>query len=181
MKKDLKVLYKEQVVPSLIKEFGYKNIEQVPKIVKISINRGVGEAAKNSKDLDSCVDEIAIISGQKPTLNVAKKSVAGFKIRDCMVVGASVTLRKEQMYTFLTKIINIVLPRIRDFRGISPNCFDGRGNYNLGLKEQLIFPEINYDDVTQLRGFDISIVTTAKTDEEALSLLKSLGMPFKKS
>jgi large subunit ribosomal protein L5 len=181
MKKDLKVLYKEQVVPSLIKEFGYKNIEQVPKIVKISINRGVGEAAKNSKDLDSCVDEIAIISGQKPTLNVAKKSVAGFKIRDGMVVGASVTLRKEQMYTFLTKIINIVLPRIRDFRGISPNCFDGRGNYNLGLKEQLIFPEINYDDVTQLRGFDISIVTTAKTDEEALSLLKSLGMPFKKS
>lgn len=181
MKKDLKVLYKEQVVPSLIKEFGYKNIEQVPKIVKISINRGVGEAAKNSKDLDSCVDEIAIISGQKPTLNVAKKSVAGFKIRDGMVVGASVTLRKEQMYTFLTKIINIVLPRIRDFRGISPNCFDGRGNYNLGLTEQLIFPEINYDDVTQLRGFDISIVTTAKTDEEALSLLKSLGMPFKKS
>jgi len=181
MKKDLKVLYKEQVVPSLIKEFGYKNIEQVPKIVKISNNRGVGEAAKNSKDLDSCVDEIAIISGQKPTLNVAKKSVAGFKIRDGMVVGASVTLRKEQMYTFLTKIINIVLPRIRDFRGISPNCFDGRGNYNLGLKEQLIFPEINYDDVTQLRGFDISIVTTAKTDEEALSLLKSLGMPFKKS
>jgi len=136
---------------------------------------------KNSNDLDSCVDEIAIISGQKPTLNVAKKSVAGFKIRDGMVVGASVTLRKEQMYTFLTKIINIVLPRIRDFRGISPNCFDGRGNYNLGLKEQLIFPEINYDDVTQLRGFDISIVTTAKTDEEALSLLKSLGMPFKKS
>ena len=178
MKKDLKVLYKEQVVPSLIKEFGYKNIEQVPKIVKISINRGVGEAAKNSKDLDSCVDEIAIISGQKPTLNVAKKSVAGFKIRDGMVVGASVTLRKEQMYTFLTKIINIVLPRIRDFRGISANGFDGRGNYNLGLKEQLIFPEISYDDVTQIRGLDISIVTTAKTDEEARALLKSFGMPF---
>ena len=178
MKKDLKVLYKEQVVPSLIKEFGYKNIEQVPKIVKISINRGVGEAAKNSKDLDSCVDEIAIISGQKPTLNVAKKSVAGFKIRDGMAIGTSVTLRKDQMYNFLTKLIHIVLPRIRDFRGINPNGFDGRGNYNLGLKEQLIFPEVSYDDVDQIRGLDISIVTTAKTDEEARALLKSFGMPF---
>ena len=180
MRKDLKVLYKEQVIPSLIKDFGYKNIEQVPKLVKISINRGVGEAAKNSKELDSCVQEIAIIAGQQPILNKAKKSVAGFKIRDGMVVGASVTLRKDQMYTFLTKIINIVLPRIRDFRGITPNGFDGRGNYNIGLKEQLIFPEISYDDVTQLRGLDISIVTTAKTDEEAHALLKAFGMPFAK-
>jgi large subunit ribosomal protein L5 len=181
MRKDLKVLYKEQVIPSLIKDFGYKNIEQVPKLVKISINRGVGEAAKNSKELDSCVQEIAIIAGQQPILNKAKKSVAGFKIRDGMVVGASVTLRKDQMYTFLTKIINIVLPRIRDFRGITPNGFDGRGNYNIGLKEQLIFPEISYDDVTKLQGFDISIVTTAKTDEEGLALLKGMGMPFTKS
>ena len=181
MKKDLKVLYKEQVVPSLIKEFGYKNIEQVPKLEKISINRGIGETAKNSKDLDSCVEEIANICGQRPVLNKAKKSVAGFKIRDGMVVGTSVTLRKKQMYTFLTKIINIVLPRIRDFRGINPNSFDGRGNYNFGLKEQLIFPEISYDDVTQLQGFDISIVTTAQTDEEGLVLLKNLGMPFIKS
>ena len=181
MKKDLKVLYKEQVVPSLIKEFGYKNIEQVPKLVKVSINRGVGEAAKNSKELDSCVQEIATIAGQQPTLNKAKKSVAGFKIRDGMIVGTSVTLRKERMYTFLTKIINVVLPRLRDFKGIIPNGFDGRGNYNLGLKEQLIFPEIVYDEVTQIRGFDISIVTTAKTDEEGLALLKAMGMPFMKS
>jgi large subunit ribosomal protein L5 len=181
MKKDLKVLYKEQVVPSLIKEFGYKNIEQVPKLVKVSINRGVGEAAKNSKELDSCVQEIATIAGQQPTLNKAKKSVAGFKIRDGMIVGTSVTLRKERMYTFLTKIINVVLPRLRDFKGITPNGFDGRGNYNLGLKEQLIFPEIVYDEVTQIRGFDISIVTTAKTDEEGLALLKAMGMPFMKS
>lgn len=180
MKKDLKVLYKEQVIPSMIKEFGYKNIEQVPKLVKISINRGVGEAAKNSKELDSCVQEIATIAGQQPTLNKAKKSVAGFKIRDGMIVGTSVTLRKERMYTFLTKIINIVLPRLRDFKGITPNGFDGRGNYNLGLKEQLIFPEILYDEVTQIRGFDISIVTTAKTDEEGLALLKAMGMPFMK-
>ena len=181
MTKSSKELYKDYVVPSLIEEFGYLNPQEVPKIVKISVNRGVGEAAKNSKELDASIGELRLIVGQQPTTNKATKSVAGFKIRDGMVVGASVTLRKEQMYTFLTKIINIVLPRIRDFRGISPNCFDGRGNYNLGLTEQLIFPEINYDDVTQLRGFDISIVTTAKTDEEALSLLKSLGMPFKKS
>jgi large subunit ribosomal protein L5 len=163
----------------LIEEFGYKNIEQVPKIVKISVNRGIGEAAKNSKELDASVQEMTLIVGQQPIVNKSKKSVAGFKIRDGMSIGASVTLRKDQMYTFLTKLIHIVLPRIRDFRGISPNGFDGRGNYNLGLKEQLIFPEVNYDDVTQMRGLDISIVTTAKTDEEARALLKSFGMPFK--
>ena len=162
----------------MIEEFGYKNIEQVPKIVKISVNRGIGEASKNSKELDSSVNEMSLIVGQKPTVNKAKKSVAGFKIRDRMSIGTSVTLRKEQMYTFFTKLIHIVLPRIRDFRGINPNGFDGRGNYNLGLKEQLIFPEISYDDVTQIRGLDISIVTTAKTDEEARALLKSFGMPF---
>ena len=147
--------------------------------MKISVNRGIGEAAKNSKELDASVQEMTLIVGQQPIVNKSKKSVAGFKIRDGMSIGASVTLRKDQMYTFLTKLIHIVLPRIRDFRGISPNGFDGRGNYNLGLKEQLIFPEVNYDDVTQMRGLDISIVTTAKTDEEARALLKSFGMPFK--
>ena len=178
MKLDLRSLYKQKIVPSMIEEFGYKNIEQVPKILKISVNRGIGEAAKNSKELDSSVQEMSLIVGQRPIINKAKKSVAGFKIRDGMSIGASVTLRQERMYNFLTKLIHIVLPRIRDFRGISPNGFDGRGNYNLGLKEQLIFPEVNYDDVTQLRGLDISIVTTARTDEEAHALLKSFGMPF---
>jgi len=181
MKLDLKGLYKEKIVPSLIEEFSYKNIEQVPKLMKISINRGVGEASKNSKELDASVKEMTLIVGQQPIINKAKKSVAGFKIRDGMSIGASVTLRQGQMYTFLTKLIHIILPRIRDFRGISPNGFDGRGNYNLGLKEQLIFPEISYDDVTQIRGLDISIVTTAKTDEEAYSLLKAFGMPFAKT
>ena len=180
MKLDLKSLYKQEIVPAMIEAFGYKNIEQVPKIVKISVNRGIGEAAKNSKELDASVEEMAIIVGQQPTVNKARKSVAGFKIRDGMSVGSSVTLRKVQMYTFLTKLIHIVLPRIRDLRGIDPNGFDGRGNYNIGLKEQLIFPEISYDDVTQLRGLDISIVTTAKTDEEAHALLKAFGMPFAK-
>ena len=179
MKLDLKSLYKQKIVPSIIEEFGYKNIEQVPKIVKISVNRGIGEASKNSKELDASVQEMTLIVGQQPVVNKSKKSVAGFKIRDGMSIGASVTLRKDQMYTFLTKLIHIVLPRIRDFRGISPDGFDGRGNYNLGLKEQLIFPEVSYDDVTQIRGLDISIVTTAKTDEEARALLKSFGMPFK--
>jgi len=178
MKLDLKSLYKQKIVPSLIEEFDYKNIEQVPKLVKISVNRGVGEAAKNSKEMNSSSDELRLIVGQQPTINTASKSVAGFKIRDGMAIGTSVTLRKDQMYTFLTKLNHIVLPRIRDFRGINPNGFDGRGNYNLGLKEQLIFPEISYDDVTQIRGLDISIVTTAKTDEEARALLKSFGMPF---
>jgi large subunit ribosomal protein L5 len=179
MKLDLKNLYKQKIVPSMIEEFGYKNIEQVPKLVKISVNRGIGEASKNAKELDASVEEMAIIVGQQPTVNKSKKSVAGFKIREGMSIGASVTLRKAQMFTFLTKLIHIVLPRIRDFRGIDPNGFDGRGNYNLGLKEQLIFPEISYDDVTQIRGLDISFVTTAKTDEEARALLKAFGMPFK--
>jgi len=181
MYKDLKKSYREQIVPSMIKDFNYKNIEQVPKVTKISVNRGLGEATKNSKELDLSLQEIGLITGQKPTINKARKSVAGFKIRDGMPVGGSVTLRKGQMYTFLTKLIHIVLPRIRDFRGINTNGFDGRGNYNLGLTEQLMFPEISYDDVTQLHGFDISIVTTAKTDEEAFALLKGFGMPFKKT
>jgi len=178
MKLDLKRLYKQKIVPSMIEEFGYKNIEQVPKLVKISVNRGIGEASKNSKELDASFEEMAIMVGQQPIVNKSTKSVAGFKIRDGMSIGASITLRQENMYNFLTKLIHIVLPRIRDFRGINPNSFDGRGNYNLGLKEQLIFPEISYDSVTQIRGLDISIVTNAKTDEEARALLKAFGMPF---
>jgi large subunit ribosomal protein L5 len=178
MKKDLRSFYKQTIVPSLINDFGYKNVEQVPKIVAISVNRGFGEAAKNSKELDASLKELAVVTGQQPVVNHARKSVAGFKIRDGMPVGLSVTLRNEKMYDFLARLIHIVLPRIRDFRGISPNGFDGRGNYSLGLKDQLIFPEISYDDVTQLRGFDITVVTTAKTDEEALALLKGFGMPL---
>ena len=178
MRKDLKTTYKQQIVPYLISTFDYKNIEQVPKILKVSVNRGLGEGSRNAKELDACVKELAVIAGQQPTLNKAKKSIAGFKIRDGMPVGISVTLRQDRMYAFLERLIHIVLPRIRDFRGISPNGFDGRGNYNLGLKEQLIFPEISYDDVQQIRGLDISIVTTAKTDEEASALLKSLGLPL---
>lgn len=178
MKLDFKNLYKEKIVPSLMEEFDYKNIGQVPKLVKITVNRGISEAVKNSKEMDANIAELRLIVGQQPTIKTAKKSVAGFKIRDGMEIGASVTLRKDQMYTFLTKLIHIVLPRLRDFRGINPNSFDGHGNYNLGLKEQLVFPEISYDDVTQIRGLGISIVTTAKTDEEARALLKSFGMPF---
>jgi large subunit ribosomal protein L5 len=178
MKKDLKSFYKQTIVPALIKDFNYKNIEQVPKITAISINRGFGEAAKNLKELDISLKELAIVTGQQPVINKARKSVAGFKIRDGMPIGLSVTLRNERMYDFLARLIHIVLPRIRDFRGISPYGFDGRGNYSLGLKDQLIFPEISYDDVQQLRGFDITIVTTAKTDEEAVALLKAIGMPL---
>jgi large subunit ribosomal protein L5 len=179
MKKNLKTNYKQQVIPHLIQTFNYKNIEQVPKILKISLNRGLGEGSRNSKELEICIKELAVIAGQQPTLNKAKKSIAGFKIRDGMPVGTSVTLRKEKMYSFLERLIHIVLPRIRDFRGISAEGFDGRGNYNLGIKDQLIFPEIVYDDVTMLDGLDISIVTNAKTDEEAYVLLKKLGMPLK--
>ena len=179
MKKNLKNLYKEKVVPTLIKDFGYKNIEEVPKVLKVSINRGLGESSRNTKELDLSIKEIVTVSGQQPTINKARKSIAGFKIRDGMPVGASVTLRREKMYAFLERLIHITLPRIRDFRGINPQGFDGRGNYNLGIKDQLIFPEISYDDVNQLDGLDISITTTAKTDEEAYSLLKGLGMPLK--
>jgi large subunit ribosomal protein L5 len=178
MKKDLKSFYKQTIVPALIKDFNYKNIEQVPKITAISIKHGFGEADKNSKELDISLKELAIVTGQQPVINKARKSVAGFKIRDGMPIGLSVTLRNERMYDFLARLIHIVLPRIRDFRGISPYGFDGRGNYSLGLKDQLIFPEISYDDVQQLRGFDITIVTTAKTDEEAVALLKAIGMPL---
>nr|YP_010930399.1 ribosomal protein L5 [Ochrosphaera neapolitana]WKK50127.1 ribosomal protein L5 [Ochrosphaera neapolitana] len=179
MRRNLHILYKEQVVPALYKDFGYKNIEEVPKVLKISINRGLGEDSRNSKELEANLREMATISGQYPIINKARKSIAGFKIRDGMPVGASVTLRREKMYAFLERLIHITLPRIRDFRGINAEGFDGRGNYNLGIKDQLIFPEISYDDVTQLQGFDIAITTSAKTDEEAYSLLRRLGMPLK--
>ena len=151
----------------------------MPKLVKISVNRGIGEASKNSKELDASVNEMSLIVGQQPTINKATKSVAGFKIRDGMSIGASVTLRQGQMFTFLTKLIHIVLPRIRDIRGIDPNGFDGRGNYTLGVTEQIIFPEIDIDKVNKITGMDITFVTTAQTNEEAYELLKELGMPFK--
>ena len=179
MRKNLKTFYKQQIVPSLIKEFDYKNIEEVPKVLKVSINRGIGENSRSSKELAVSLKELATIAGQQPVINDARKSVAGFKIRDGMTVGTSVTLRKDRMYAFLERLIHIVLPRIRDFRGISPDGFDGRGNYNLGIKDQLIFPEISYGDVNQLEGFDVFIVTSAKTDEEAYGLLKQLGLPLR--
>ena len=178
MKKDTKNLYKEKIVPSLMEEYGYKNVQLVPKLLKISINRGLGEEARSSKEMDANLKELAVIAGQQPTVNKARKSIAGFKIREGRPVGASVTLRQDRMYAFLERLIHITLPRVRDFRGISAEGFDGRGNYNLGIKDQLIFPEISYDDVNQLQGFDISIVTSANTDEEAYSLLKKFGMPL---
>lgn len=170
--------YVNEVVPALMEKFGYKNIMQVPKLEKIVINMGVGEAKDNSKVLESAVADLSIITGQKPILTRARKSVANFKIRENMPIGCKVTLRKEQMCEFADKLVNIALPRVRDFRGVSAKSFDGRGNYALGLKEQIIFPEIEYDKVDKVRGMDIIFVTTAKTDEEARELLKCLGMPF---
>jgi large subunit ribosomal protein L5 len=175
----LKKTYQEVVVPKLMEQFGYTNIHQVPKLVKITVNRGLGEASQNAKALESSLTEIAKITGQKPVITRAKQAIASFKIRQGMPVGIMVTLRSERMYSFLEKLIHISLPRIRDFRGISPRSFDGRGNYTLGLKEQLLFPEISYDAIDQIRGMDISIVTTAKTDEEGRALLKEIGMPFR--
>lgn len=179
MCKNLKNLYREKVIPLMFLKFKYTNIQEVPKLVKISVNRGFGELSKNSKQVEKSLEELASITGQLPILNKSRKSVAGFKIRDGMSIGGSVTLRNERMYIFLFKLIHIILPRIRDFRGLDLNAFDGCGNYNIGLTEQLIFPEISYDEVSELRGFDISIVTTANTDEEAFILLKNLGLPFK--
>jgi len=179
MKLPLKQIYQETIVPQLTEEFGYKNVHEVPKVVKITINRGLGEASQNAKALESSIVELSTISGQKPVVTRAKKAIAGFKLREGMPVGVMVTLRSGRMYSFLDRLISLALPRIRDFRGISPNSFDGRGNYSLGVREQLIFPEISYDSIDQIRGFDISIITTAKTDEEGRALLKAMGMPFK--
>jgi large subunit ribosomal protein L5 len=178
MSQTLRVYYKEKVIPSLLEQFKYKNIHEVPKITKITINRGLGEASKNNKALDTSIQELALISGQQPVVTKARKSIAGFKIRDGMPVGIAVTLRKQLMYAFLERFIHLSLPRIRDFKGISIKGFDGRGNYNIGIREQLIFPEIEYDKVDQIRGMDISITTTAKTQQEGIALLKALGMPF---
>ncbi|MFD1850694.1 50S ribosomal protein L5 [Oceanobacillus bengalensis] len=176
----LKQKYQDEVVSSLMNKFEYKSVMQVPKIEKIVINMGVGDAVQNSKALDSAVEELSLISGQKPLITRAKKSIAGFRLREGMPIGAKVTLRGERMYEFLQKLISVSLPRVRDFRGISKKAFDGRGNYTLGVKEQLIFPEINYDKVNKVRGMDIVIVTTSNTDEEARELLAQLGMPFQK-
>jgi large subunit ribosomal protein L5 len=175
----LKVLYQEKVVPKLIEQFQYSNVHQVPKIIKVTVNRGLGEAAQNAKSLEASLSEVAIITGQKPVVTRAKKAIAGFKIRKGMPVGIMVTLRSDRMYAFLDRLINLALPRIRDFRGVSPKSFDGRGNYTLGVREQLIFPEVNYDTIDQIRGMDISIITTANTDEEGRALLKEMGMPFR--
>ena len=170
--------YEKEVVPAMMEKFGYKNIMQVPKIEKVVINMGVGEAKDNPKVLESAVSDLQIIAGQKPVLTRAKKSVANFKIRENMALGCKVTLRKTNMYEFVDKLVSIALPRVRDFRGVSAKAFDGRGNYSLGIKEQLIFPEIEYDKVDKVRGMDIIFVTSANTDEEARELLRFLGMPF---
>lgn len=176
----LKDTYKSEVVPALMSKFGYKNVMQAPKLEKIVINMGLGDTKDNPKGLDAAVADLAIISGQKPVVTKAKKSVANFKVREGMKIGAKVTLRGARMYEFADRLMNIVLPRVRDFRGISPTSFDGRGNFSMGLKEQLVFPEIVYDNVDKIRGMDIVMVTTAQTDEEARELLTLLGMPFKR-
>ena len=174
-----KKLYETEVVPYLMNKFGYKNINQCPKLVKITINSGLGDSKDNAKSIQIAQQELTLIAGQKPVLTKAKKSVANFKVREGMNVGIKVTLRQNKMYEFFDKLVSIALPRVRDFRGVPAKSFDGRGNYAMGVKEQLIFPEIQYDQVEKVRGFDICIVTTAKTDEEARELLKAMGMPFK--
>jgi len=175
----LRDLYREQVVPALMERFGYSSIMQVPRLQKVVLNMGVGEAAHDSKVLEGAVRDLMLISGQKPVVTRAKKSISNFKIRAGMPIGCKVTLRGERMWDFVDKLIHIALPRIRDFSGLSPNGFDGRGNYSLGVNEQLIFPEIRYDDIDRVRGMNITVVTTARTDEEALELLKLLGFPMR--
>ena len=176
----LKEKYVSEIVPSLREKYSYKSVMEVPKLDKIVVNMGVGDAINNSKFLDAAVEDLGIITGQKPLVTKAKKSIAVFKLREGMSIGAKVTLRGERMYEFFDKLVSISLPRVRDFRGVNPNAFDGRGNYTIGVKEQLIFPEINYDKVLKIRGMDIVIVTTANTDEEGRALLTMLGMPFAK-
>ena len=177
----LKQNYQDTIVPKLKEQFNYTNIHQVPKVIKVTVNRGLGEASQNAKALESSLSEMAVITGQKPVVTRAKKAIAGFKLRKGMPVGVMVTLRSGKMYDFLDRLINLSLPRIRDFRGVSPNSFDGRGNYTLGVREQLIFPEIEYDSIDQIRGMDITIITTAQTDEEGRALLTEMGMPFRKN
>ena len=172
--------YNQEIAPALMSKFGYKSVMQIPKISKITINIGLGEAKENSKVLDAATADLAAITGQKPVLTRARKSVANFKLREGMIIGCKVTLRRDKMYEFMDRLFNIALPRVRDFRGISANGFDGRGNFSFGIKEQLIFPEIDYDKIDKIRGMDINFVTTAKTDEEARELLKQFNMPFTK-
>jgi large subunit ribosomal protein L5 len=178
MQTRLQEIYEKEVKPALMKEFGYENPLEVPKLEKIVINMGVGEGTQDGKKVDAAVNDLAVISGQKPVVTRAKKSIATFKLRENLPIGCKVTLRRQRMYEFLDRLINIALPRVRDFRGVSAKSFDGRGNYALGLKEQLVFPEVNYDQVDAVRGMDIIIVTTAKTDAEAKALLKAFQMPF---
>lgn len=175
----LKEKYRNEVVKAMMQKFGYKNIMEVPKLEKVVINVGVGEAIQNSKALDAAVGDIAIIAGQRPVITKAKKSIAAFKLRQGMKIGCKVTLRGDRMYHFVDKLFSVALPRVRDFRGVSPKSFDGRGNYSMGIKEQLIFPEIEYDKIDKVRGMDIIFVTTARTDEEARELLRLMGMPFR--
>ncbi|KXG75711.1 50S ribosomal protein L5 [Fervidicola ferrireducens] len=174
----LREKYEKEVIPALMKKFNYKNVMQVPRLEKVVLNMGISDAKENPKAIESATRDLAMITGQKPVVTKAKKSIASFKIRKGMAIGAKVTLRGNRMYEFLDKLFNIALPRVRDFKGLSPDAFDGRGNYTLGIREQLIFPEIDYDKIDKIRGMDITIVTTAKTDEEARELLKGLGMPF---
>lgn len=176
----LKVRYKDEIVPAMMKEFSYKNVMEVPRIEKIAVNIGLGEAIQNSKALEAATGDLAIITGQKPVITKARRSIATFKLRTGMPIGAKVTLRGNHMWDFLDRLINVVLPRQRDFQGISPDSFDGRGNYSVGLREQLVFPEINYDKVDKIRGLEVTIVTSAKTDEEARRMLALLNMPFKR-
>ena len=175
----LKEAYRDRVVPALMKEFGYKNPMQVPRLERIVLNVGMGEAIQNVKLLESAASELAVVSGQRPVVTRAKKAIANFKLRQGMPIGAKVTLRSDRMYEFLDRLVSLALPRIRDFRGVSPKAFDGRGNYTLGLKEQLIFPEIKYDSVASIHGMDITIVTTARTNDEGKALLRHIGMPFR--
>ena len=177
----LKETYLSEIAPAMQQKFGYKNVMQIPKVEKIVVNMGVGEAKENAKVLDSAMADLQLITGQKPVLTKAKKSIANFKIREGMNIGCKVTLRGEKMYDFMDRLINLALPRVRDFRGVNPNAFDGRGNYSLGIKEQLIFPEVEYDKIDKVRGMDIIFVTTANTDEEARELLTMFNMPFAKN
>ena len=176
----LETIYKNDIRGRLMEEFKYGNVMEIPRISKIAVNMGLGEAIQNSKLIDGAVNDLSLITGQRPTVRKARKSIATFKLREGMPIGVAVTLRRRNMYEFLDRLLNIALPRVRDFRGVSPKAFDGRGNYSLGLKEQIIFPEIDYDKVDKVKGMNITVVTTAKTDDEARSLLRHFGMPFRK-
>ena len=177
---DIQKRYREDIVPAMMKTFSYSNVMQVPRLEKVVINMGLGEALENARILDTSIEELSTITGQKPVLTRARKSIANFKLREGNPIGCRVTLRRQRMYDFMYRLLNIALPRVRDFKGVSPRGFDGRGNYTLGVREQLIFPEVNYDDVEKIKGMNITIVTSAKTDEEARELLDLLGVPFKK-